>query len=232
MHRPNPLREISHLIFPELCLSCSRELSRNENHICSICTNDLSHTHFELYEEPSPMDKLFWGRVPVANCYAHFLFEKGKVIQHMLFGLKYRNDRDIGVYFGSEAGKHLISSQKYNGIEAFVPVPLHPKKKFIRGYNQSKYIATGISKAYGGTVDNQIIKRVKHSSSQTKKNRFQRWENVDGVFSVHPRIKQFNHIAIVDDMITTGSTVESIINALRQQNPELSVSVITLAIAV
>jgi predicted amidophosphoribosyltransferase len=96
MQKPKLFREISHLIFPELCLSCSRELSRTENYICSICDNELSPTRFESYTEPSPMDKLFWGRVDVNKCYAHFIFEKGKAIQSVLFGLKYKNNKSIG----------------------------------------------------------------------------------------------------------------------------------------
>ena len=178
------------------------------------------------------MDKLFWGRVKVQSSYAHFFFNKGKVIQEMLFGLKYHNNKPLGLHYGRQIGMRMSQLSAYNTLDALVPVPLHPKKAFIRGYNQSEIIAKGISENHSAKLDTDLIKRIKHSSSQTKKNRFQRWENVDGIFLVNAKIKNYKHVAIIDDMITTGSTVESIIRALRNENPDLSISVITLAIAI
>jgi ComF family protein len=115
--------------------------------------------------------------------------------------------------------------------KAFVPVPLHPKKTFIRGYNQSLCLTEGIISSYNAKLDKSLVVRKVHSASQTKKSRFQRWDNVRGIFNIHPRVKNYKHIALVDDMITTGSTLEAIIQALKNENPDLSISVITLAIA-
>ena len=220
-----------HLVYPEQCLVCDKELSIQEKHLCSFCTQNISHTNFHLLEEASSMDKLFWGRVKVENTYAHIFFEKNKTSQDILFSLKYKNNSDIGVYFGKQIGKTLTSQKSYSTIDAVIPVPLHPKKQFIRGYNQSEALAKGICSSFLKKLDLSTVKRTRHSESQTKKSRFQRWDNVNDIFKIKHTIEDYKHILLVDDVITTGSTLESIIVALRKRNPELQISVATLAIA-
>ena len=226
-----PIKDLSHLIFPNLCIVCERELSRNDQHLCAFCSAELTPTNFHTYTEPSPMDKLFWGRVSVFSTYAHLYFEKGKTVQNVLFGLKYKNNQPVGTYFGAKIGERIQEMDKLKSLDAIIPVPLHPKKEFIRGYNQSASISKGICESTGIPLHPKLLRRTKHSQSQTKKDRFQRWENVSGIFSVHPSIKNFKHVALVDDMITTGSTIEAMIHAIQQENPSISISVITLAIA-
>lgn len=227
-----PFEDISHLIFPNRCLSCEKELSRNDAQLCAFCSAELTLTNFHTFTGPSPMDKLFWGRVEICATYAHLYFEKGKTVQDVLFSLKYKNNKSIGTYFGKEIGVRIKQIDKLKSLDAIIPVPLHPKKEFIRGYNQSEAIAKGISESSEIPLHLNLLKRAIHSQSQTKKDRFQRWDNVSGIFKVNPAIKQFQHIALVDDMITTGSTIESMIQAVQKENPAVSVSVITLAIAV
>ncbi|MDG1147773.1 MAG: ComF family protein [Crocinitomicaceae bacterium] len=222
---------IAHLIFPNTCLACKNELAPSEGHICSFCMNDLSFTHFQSYTEPTPMDKLFWGRVDITSTYAHFNFEKNKASQEILFGLKYKNNMQVGIHFGKEIGKIIASHPSFHTASIIIPVPLHPKKQFLRGFNQSEVIARGISETSLIPIDLHLITRNKHSETQTKKDRFERWDNVSSIFSVSDNIKNISHVTIVDDVITTGSTIESIIRSLRSKNPTLSISVVTLAIA-
>ncbi len=225
------LSDIGNLIFPQSCLACEKELSRFESHICSFCKNDLPLTNFHLFTEPTHTDKLFWGRVQVSNTYSHLFFEKNKTSQAILFNLKYKNKPELGVYFGKAIGETLKQSHNYKHIDALIPVPLHHKKEFIRGYNQSEVLAVGIAEKMAVPMDKATIIRTKHSESQTKKSRFQRWDNVNEIFRISDKIMEYRHIVLVDDVITTGSTLESIIQAIRKKNPDLLISVVTLAVA-
>lgn len=224
-------RDLSHLVYPNSCLACLNELAQTEHHICSFCYNDLRLTKFQHYAEPTQMDKLFWGRVEVIKTYAHFHFEKNKASQDILFGLKYKGNQSVGYHFGKETGKAILNSEDFSTANAIIPVPLHPRKEFKRGYNQSEIIAQGISEITSIPINTSIIKRKKHSETQTKKDRFERWDNVSSIFSVSYKIEELNHVILVDDVITTGSTLEAIIISLKQKKPELKVSVVTLAIA-
>ena len=223
--------DIENLIFPNECYSCEKELSRFENHLCSFCEIDLPLTNFHLFDGESPTDKLFWGRVNITNTYSHLFFEKNKTSQTILFNLKYKNKPELGVYFGEKIGENIIKIKGLENIDAIIPVPLHHKKEFIRGYNQSEVLAIGINNILNKTLDLKTVQRTKHSASQTKKSRFQRWDNVNEIFKVSEKIKHYKHIVIVDDVITTGSTIESIIHAIRKKNPDILISVVTLAVA-
>jgi ComF family protein len=226
-----PWNDFLHLLYPEICVSCGEELTENEGYICSICDASLTETSFHLFTEPSPFDKLFWGRTDVASTFALYQFQKKSPIQSLLFQFKYKHTEKIGRVFGQRIGERIKASEKYAGIECLIPVPLHPKKAFVRGYNQSLALAQGISETTGKPVNSNLIQRSRHTSTQTKKDRFDRWENVASAFVVHPRIKDHAHIALVDDVVTTGSTLEAMALAIREVHPDIQISVLTLAIA-
>jgi ComF family protein len=230
----NPLslfKDLGHLIYPSSCLACENELSTNENHICSLCDNDLVRTSFHLFNEPTEIDKRFWGRVQLKRTYSHFYYKKGAAIQQVLFNLKYKNDSAIGEYFGREIGKSIMSIDDFKTADAIIPVPLHYKKEFIRGYNQSEALAKGLSDSINVPVKSNYTKRTKHSETQTKKSRFQRWDNVSSIFAIHKSMKGLKHIIIIDDVVTTGSTMEALIRSIKDVSPTIEVSVVTLAIA-
>jgi len=222
--------DVLHLIFPNICLACERELAASEKHLCSFCQSELSPTRYHRLQEASPLDQVFWGRIPVENVYAHYFFEKRKAVQDLLFSLKYANNKDLGIFYGKVMGKELKEGS-FAEADAILPVPLHRKKEFIRGYNQSTYLALGLSESLGVPVDNTCVRRTRHTGSQTRKSRFQRWENVSNIFAVNPKIKEYQHVIIVDDVITTGSTIEAMILSLRAEHPDLLISVATLACA-
>lgn len=224
------LGDLFYLVFPNVCLICENELLKSRNFICSFCENDFNYTFFELYKEPTTLDELFWGRVLIQNTYAYLFFEKGKTEQNLIHALKYNDKKDIGYYFGTRIGDKLVSNNKFKDVDAIIPVPLHYKKEFKRGYNQSEAIADGISSVLGVKVDNSFLKRSKNTRTQTKQNKFSRWENVQDVFNLDI-YRNYKHIALVDDVITTGSTLEVIISLINKKYPELSVSIISLALA-
>lgn len=220
-----------HLIYPSTCVSCENELTENESHICSICDADLTETSYHLFHEASPFDKLFWGRIKLSHTFALFSFTKGSVLQRLLFQFKYHHTQTVGTLFGERIGTRISSVDKYNSIEVLLPVPLHPKKEFVRGYNQSLALAKGISNTSELPVDGKVLKRKHNNATQTKKDRFDRWENVSSVFSVSEDIKKYKHVAIVDDVVTTGSTIEALVHSIRAVHPEVEISVLTMAIA-
>lgn len=226
-----PWSDFLHLVYPESCVSCSEELTENELHICSICDASLTETSYHLFTEPSPFDKLFWGRTEIASTFALYQFQKKSPIQSLLFQFKYKHTEKIGSVFGKKIGRRIAASEKYAGIECLIPVPLHSKKAFIRGYNQSLALAKGISEATGKAVSSNLVRRSRHTTTQTKKDRFDRWDNVASAFIVHPNIKNYSHIALVDDVVTTGSTLEAIAQAIRNVHPTIKISIFTLAIA-
>ncbi|MBL4861834.1 MAG: ComF family protein [Crocinitomicaceae bacterium] len=223
--------DVIHLVYPSLCLVCENELSRSEEHVCSICQHSLTHTHFQLFEEPTEMDKLFWGRVQVKATYAHLFFKKNRASQKILFNLKYKNNPALGEYFGKKMGECMKQNALFNNIDAIIPVPLHYKKEFLRGYNQSDSIANGIGQHLNVPVDFSSTKRRKHTTTQTQKSRFQRWDNVNDIFQVKDTLLRYKHVVLIDDVITTGATMEALIRILKEKAPALDVSVVTLAIA-
>lgn len=228
--RSGILHDIRHLIFPQKCLSCEGELTGAESTICSLCTTDFTETNFHLSEESTMMDKIFWGRIPIHKTYALFFFEKGKTAQKILFQLKYKNNQAVGHHFGREIAKRIKLNPEFQDVDVFIPVPLHPKKAFIRGYNQSEALAIGITQEFGAPMDLQSLKRVQHGKSQTSKSRLERWSSIQSTFRIKESIKKYKHIVLVDDVITTGSTIEVIASAILEKHPKVKVSVVTLAI--
>lgn len=223
---------LKHLLYPESCLSCSRELTIHESGICSFCIEELAFTHYHLYEEASPMDKLFWGRTEIEGTYAHLHFKKKNPVQKILFYLKYKNGFQLGQYFGRQIGKNLAAMKAFEDAEVLIPVPLHYKRKFKRGYNQSDYLAQGIVMGNPRLkMSSKLVVRNTNTATQTRKNRFQRWDNVQGIFAVSSEIRKYKHVVLVDDVITTGSTLETLAQAIREANPEIRISIVTLAIA-
>jgi ComF family protein len=221
-----------HLIFPEKCCVCAAELAPSDVHLCPFCTLDLDYTHFEKYSDPNAIEKLFWGRVPIQQAYAHLFYRKGGSTQHILHELKYAHNAQIGLEFGKQLGLTLREQEKWLDLDLLVPVPIHPKKEFSRGYNQSTLIAQGISASMGIPVHSLGLKKVKHTASQTRKGRFLRWDNVSKNFSINTETNfQGKHIAFVDDVITTGATLESLMRTVLDKYPDIRISVISLAFA-
>ena len=231
LNQKNIIKDLIHLLYPSACLVCESELIQTEQFVCSLCDSALVKTFFHLYQEATEADKLFWGRVQLKVTYAHFYYRKNSAIQTLLFNLKHKNNPQIGWYFGEEIGRCLIKIDALNNAEALIPVPLHYKKEFLRGYNQSMSLAKGVSAAIGVPIKKKLVKRIKNTATQTKKTRFQRWDNVDSIFSVRQSICNLKHVVLIDDVVTTGSTIETLVREINNVAPNTQVSVVKLAIA-
>jgi competence protein ComFC len=226
------VNSLAHFIYPEICLICENELSETQKHICSFCQLEFHFTYFESYIEPSPMDKLFWGRVALRGTYALLEYKKGQSVQPLLHSLKYKNRPQLGIQLGKEIAARIKDHPSFQEIDALIPVPLHPKKEFIRGYNQSEKLAQGIAEVLNVSLHSNFLNRTKHTQSQTNKNRFKRWDNVQNKFAIDlTNRRPLKHIALIDDVVTTGSTLESLVKTINTYDPSIQVSVITLAIA-
>jgi ComF family protein len=219
------------LLFPRLCYACGDHLLRNENLICTECYVVIPRTNYHL-ENENPVAQLFWGRCMIEKAAAFSFYNKGSRIRNLIHNLKYRGIKEIGFELGRIYGLSLKSSGFTEDIDIIIPVPLHPSKKRIRGFNQSDIISSGIGDATGLPVYANSLIRVTGSETQTKRPRYERWTNVEGIFNViDPEIIIGRHILLVDDVITTGSTIESCTNELLKVEG-VKVSVAALAFAV
>lgn len=188
----------------------------------------ISDMHLDLENE---FTRRLWGRLPLVAGAAFFYFSRQSKVQRTLHELKYRNNPEIGRKLGVEFGRKLHQVEQYRTVDAIVPVPLHPKKQRSRGYNQSTLFAQGIAEILGVPVLEQALKRRQFTGSQTRKRRLERHTNVDQVFEVaQPHAIQGKHILLVDDVLTTGATLEECGAALLSV-PSTRISSVTIAIA-
>ena len=218
------------LLFPNLCNACGASLFNGEKLICTKCLFDLPFTDYHLYKENKVMKQL-WGRVPLNAAMALLYFRKGAKAQRLIHSLKYNGKTDVGILLGSMIGERLKLSSLYSDIDFSIPVPLHHQKLRSRGYNQSSFIAEGIAQTINIPFKEEILIRTVSTESQTRKNRFSRYENMKAVFKV-PETDQITgkHILLVDDVVTTGATLESCANTLLE-NGALKVSIAAIAFA-
>jgi len=218
------------LFFPRLCLACSVHLVRGEKVLCTECLLSMARTDFHLRRD-NPLEQAFWGRCMIERAAAFSVYNRGSRIRKLIYALKYSGRKEIGKMLGELYGTILSESGFMHDIDIIVPVPLHPARQRKRGYNQSEYIAYGLSEATKVAVKNNIIRRIEQTDSQTKRGRYERWENVKGLFFVpEPQEIRGKHILVVDDVITTGSTMEACINALHEAG-DIKVSIVALAAA-
>lgn len=203
------LKDLTSLLFPELCHACGNNLAYGEKHICTFCLFDLPYSDFHLYPD-NPVAKQFWGRLHLEAAMALFYFKKGTKIQNLIHALKYKCQSSLGVTLGSLLGEKLNDSPQFNSIDLILPVPLHPSRQRLRGYNQSSSIAEGVAEQLSIPISIKHLIRTRVTSTQTKKSRYIRFENMKTVFSVKNAEELKNlHILLVDDVITTGATLES-----------------------
>jgi ComF family protein len=222
--------DVISLLFPELCNACGTNLYYGEKEICTKCIYDLPYTDYHLHPD-NPVAKQLWGRLNCNAAMAMLYFRKGTKVQNLMHSLKYKSQKEVGVKLGNLLGEKLKLSNQYNGIDLIIPVPLHPKKERLRGYNQSEYIATGIADVLKVPVSINNLIRHKITDSQTKKARYTRYENMQAVFNINQAEQlQKLHVLLVDDVITTGATLEACSNVLLKAGIEkLSIAAIAFA---
>lgn len=223
------LNDFFNLIFPKLCSSCEQTLLRSESVICTKCLLTLPKTNYHLDRE-NPINKVFWGRVDVVMAAAFYSFSKGSKVQRLLHRLKYKGGEEVGEALGLHYGFELKTSEYFKGIDYIIPVPLHKNKLKKRGYNQSESFARGLSKSMNVTVNTTDLYRKVDSTTQTKKTRYKRWENVGDIFGViENHDLEDKTILLVDDVVTTGATIEASAQVLIKLNCKVLVATIACA---
>jgi ComF family protein len=197
------------LFFPNYCLGCSDSLYKGEDIICTRCLLELPKTKHHEYAENTMKDRLS-GRLPVTYAFAFLKFRKTGIVQHLLHQLKYNNHPEVGVRLGKLFGKDLLEWGYHSAFDLIIPIPLHESRRRKRGYNQSAKFAEGLSSVLRIPWDEQAVIRSARTASQTRKTKLERWENVKDVFFVkHPDRILNKRILLVDDVITTGATIEA-----------------------
>lgn len=215
------------LLFPNICMACSTALSGNERSVCTKCLSALPFTNFWNHRH-NPVSEVFWGRVDVQAAASLVFFEKGSGLQQMLFALKYKSKPEVGVVLGRYLGHKLVGSP-FENVDLIIPVPLHQTRYRERGFNQSERIAAGIGQSLKKPVSDELVRRAKATKTQTSKNRYDRWLNVEGVFEIPDTLPLIEkHILVVDDVVTTGATSESLIQELLKV-PGVKVSFVAVA---
>jgi ComF family protein len=225
------LEGVMALIFPHFCVVCGHELNQKREHFCFLCEEDLHFTYFEKYPDYTVADQVFWGRLKIENVYALLYYEEKTSTRKILHNIKYNEGKELAHFMGIMMAKKLKSNPKYADIEVLIPVPIHSKKKFSRGYNQSLLIAQGVSEELGIPILD-VLYRKTHDKSQTRKSKDERYKNVKGKFALKKgALIGIKHVMIIDDVLTTGSTLEFASRAIYEGCGDVKVSLGTVAVA-
>jgi len=218
------------LLFPRSCEICGNSLYKNEELICTYCLGRLPYTNWHK-DMNNPLHSVFWGKISLQGVTAMFYFHAGNRVQTLMHKFKYKDVRELGVLIGKRYGVLLKEVFPFNEVDLIIPVPLHAKKQKIRGYNQSEQFANGLAKSMSIPVDSKSLFRKTASETQTRKTKIERWKNVKDIFGLANSEELIGkHVLLVDDVITTGSTLEACANVL-QEIPDLKISVAAIAAA-
>lgn len=229
--RTGYLADFVNLLFPRLCQACTVNLLGTEDLICTACLYNLPYTHFHLQPD-NAVARQFWGKIDLQYAYALLYFEKGGKVQHLMHQFKYQGMQQIGNKLGKIAGAQLSQIAIRQPVSCIIPVPLHKSRLRERGYNQSANFAYGLACKLTAQVEEHNLVRTVKTATQTHKSRFARFENMQQVFAVkHPERLQGKHVLLVDDIITTGSTLEACAQELLKI-PGLQLSIAAMAYAV
>lgn len=224
------LKNILNLFFPPVCSGCNAFLLPNENTICASCRHEIPLTQHHLIPENEAFKK-FYGRIPVEHVSALTYFHKKGIVQQLIHNLKYRGQEEIGTLLGAWYAEDLSTINNLRTIDLVIPVPLHPKKLRERGYNQTTLFGKTIAKKLHIPFDPTILYRQKYSKTQSQKDRIGRAEGIDTIFDVVLRESNYNkHFLLVDDVITTGATLEACAKALLKI-PGSKISIVCMAMA-
>lgn len=231
LHFQNTFQDFSRLLFPHYCSGCGGDLKDRNAILCYPCQLALPITNF--FSIPyNPVEKSFYGRLHLQAAGAAYYFTKDSLMQVLIAELKYKQNIAIGFYLGRMMGYQLMGSERFAAIDCMIPMPLHPKKLKLRGYNQARIIAEGIQSVWNKPIVDHAIARSIFSMSQTKQDRLHRWENMQGIFTLKNTSEILQkHLLLVDDVTTTGASIEALGSVLQSLNG-VKLSVATAAYTV
>jgi ComF family protein len=220
---------VLHLLFPHVCTGCGNDILSIQSVLCMRCIDSMPETNFEVHPN-NPVEKTFWGRLPLEAATAQFYFTKESLMQHLMHQFKYKSNKELGLQMGRMMGEQLQKSGRFT-IDALVPLPLYPFKEKKRGYNQATVLCEGMAESMNIPVLDKVITRPHHTETQTKKGRIERWKNIEGKFVLtNPESIRNKHILLVDDVVTTGATFEACgIELLKAENLRLSLASLCIA---
>lgn len=202
-------KSLLQLVYPHYCIGCGSDHLGLQQQLCSRCTHQLPETGF-FRQHNNPVEKAFFGRIRVNQAGALYYFTKQSLVQELMVQLKYHQNKHAGLFLGRMMGYALRSEPRFADVDLLVPLPLNPKKEFKRGYNQAEVICEGIREVWSRPLLTKAVQREKFTDSQTTQNRLSRWQNMEGVFQVTQPDQLINqHILLIDDVITTGATLEA-----------------------
>lgn len=225
-----PAAALLHLAFPHLCAGCGSDVLPDQQLLCASCIDAMPHTLFEHHPD-NPAASIFYGRLEVTHATAQYFFTKGALMQELMHQLKYKGNKELGFALGKMMGRQLAEASRFANVDALVPLPLYPEKEHLRGYNQAAVLCAGMAETFCKPVLKQAVIRTHHTQSQTKKNRVERWQNMEGRFLVpSPEALAGKHLLLVDDVVTTGATLEACGRELLQA-PHTRLSIATLCFA-
>lgn len=197
------------LLLPRICPVCGRLLLRKERYLCLSCLADLPLSFFWSWPD-NPAEVRFWGRLDIVRASSLLIYREESPYKKIIHLFKYNNFKGLGSFMGEMLARRLSESRLYNDIDIIIPVPLHPLKKWKRGYNQSSILAKSIGKILNVPVEERALKRRRFTATQTKKDAQHRWENVKSAFIIKNRgLIEGKHVLLVDDVLTTGATLEA-----------------------
>ncbi len=221
------INDFTHLAFPFNCFGCHKALEEGELPICDDCYGGMPLTKYWQHDE-NAVEKLFWGKLPIEQACAYCFFTKHGMVQELMHQLKYNGKPIVGELMGSFFGRQLLGTA-YADVDVIIPIPLHASKQKKRGYNQCDFIVKGMAKELGKSYNLTVVERLRANETQTKKGVYERWINVKELFKVvQPQFVNGKHVLLVDDVVTTGSTLEACADALLQV-PGTKVSIATIA---
>lgn len=209
MRLPALMNDMLGLLYPRLCSGCGNELPLTTQPLCSFCFADLPRTGFAPFAD-NPVERIFIGRLRIHAAHSEFYFTRHRVIRNLIHRLKYKGDKDAGIFLGRLLGESLAESGRFGNIDAIIPLPLYPDRERKRGYNQAEMIARGMEEILPSEILTGVLKRQRNTQTQTRKHRTERWENVrEGFLVKHPELIAGKHILLVDDVVTTGASLEA-----------------------
>ncbi len=223
------LRDLAYLFFPIYCAACDKPLYKNERLLCTTCRHILPLSNFHNVNAKK-IEKVFYGRIKIENATSLFVFQKHGLVQNLIHNLKYRGREEIGIEIGRWLAEEISQNSDYQSIDAIIPVPLHKKRLRERGYNQVETFGVEIAKKLNVKYIDSVLKKNSYTSKQSKRGKLSRWVNTSETFGIqNESLLKNKHILLVDDIVTTGATIEACVNTLKTI-PGIKISIATMAI--